>query len=781
MLKRASDGPGPYGAGAVESAESRFDSPSNDGGGINLREYIRIARRRGPIVVAIAILSGLMGAVYALQLTPLYTASATILIDPRKQNVAGGEAVLSGFDTSAETIASQIELMKSRDVVKRAVEKLKLNEQQNEPKEKDSVIGLIWSQLFNENQQEKPENDLALEQDTLEPTISAVQSAMGVARKGFSYILALSFTSPNPGMASAVANTLAEEYLVDQLEAKYNATKRATDWLNDRLGELKSKVEDSERAVEVFRAENNLVKAQGTTLSDTQVAKLNEQLILARAETAQAKVKLDQVREVTGRGGDPSSFAEGLNSGVLGGLRSRASEARRELAELSSKYGARHPSVVSARAQLADVVRQIGAEAERIIAAAENEYRVALSREQSISKSMEEMKGTTSELSQAEIKLRDLERDAAANRSLYESFLARFKETSQQETLQTPDSRIVERASTPSVPSAPNKNRIIILWGMLGLSLGGGLAYLLEKLDSGFRTNEQIERELGTPVLGVVPRAEGAAIETRGLLQRINIFAPLARLIMGRRSRGGNKRMGIARLVHDNPLSQFTEAIRALRMGIRFANVDRPAKIVLVTSALPSEGKSIIASNLAQQAAMAGERVLLIDMDLRHPVTTAVYAPDAKQGLVEVITENFDLSSVLRMDQATGLTILPSPRAKGLTHTAEILGSQRVRDFLTQMARSFDLIVVDSSPLLPVTDGRALIDAVDGVVLVVRWEKTQREAVLSAIRQSHGLRDRLLGVVFNDVVARRARHYDYYKSGYYMKKYPHYYGATGKA
>src|SRR5262245_31035253 len=500
MLKRASDGLVAYGASAVELGESRFDSPSNDGGGINLREYLRIARRRGPMVLAIAILSGLMGAVYALQLTPLYTASATMLIDPRKENVAGGEAVLPGFDSSAETIASQIELMKSRDVVKRAVEKLKLNEQPNAPKERDSVIGLIWSQLFKQYQSEEPENYLALDQDTLEPTIRAVQSAMWVGRKGLSYILELNFTSPNPGMASAVANTLAEEYLVDQLEAKYNATKRATDWLNERLGELKAKVEDSERAVEVFRSENNLVKAQGSTLSDQQIAKLNEQLILARAETAQARVKLEQVKEVTGRGGDPSSFADSLNSGVLGGLRSRASEARRSLAELSSKYGSRHPSVVSARAQLSDIVRQIGAEAERIIAAAENEYRVAKSREESINKSLEEMKGNTSVLSQAEIRLRDLERDAAANRSLYESFLARFKETSQQETLQTADSRIVERASTPSVPSAPKINRIIMLGVMFGLALGAGLAYLLEKLDSGFRTNDQVESELGVPV-----------------------------------------------------------------------------------------------------------------------------------------------------------------------------------------------------------------------------------------------------------------------------------------
>ena len=161
-------------------------------------------------------------------------------------------------------------------------------------------------------------------------------------------------------------------------------------------------------------------------------------------------------------------------------------------------------------------------------------------------------------------------------------------------------------------------------------------------------------------------------------------------------------------------------------MGIKFANVDRPTKIVLVTSALPAEGKSIIASNLAQQAAMAGER----DVDRYGSAPSGdhrIYASDARQGFVEVITEGVDLNQVLRVDQDTGLTILPSPRAKGLDPYREILASQRVRDFLTQMARSFDLIVIDSSPLLPVTDGCALIDAVDGVVLVIRWEKTHRK------------------------------------------------------
>ncbi len=237
-------------------------------------------------------------------------------------------------------------------------------------------------------------------------------------------------------------------------------------------------------------------------------------------------------------------------------------------------------------------------------------------------------------------------------------------------------------------------------------------------------------------------------------------------------------RIAMSRMVVKKPLSTFTEAIRALRMGIRFADVDRPQKVILVTSALPGEGKSTIASNLAQLAAASGERVLLIDLDLRHPVITSLYAPDASAGAVELLLGEADLKTVIIRDQASGLHIIPSPRRRDLTHTAELLGSQRLKDLLAHLSDYYDLIVVDTSPLLPVTDGRQLIDSVDALALVVRWEKTAREAVETALKQSPGSMDKLTGVVLNDVIASKARYYDYYKSGYYARKYPHYYGGA---
>ena len=608
-------------------------------------------------------------------------------------------------------------------------------------------------------------------------------NSVSVDRKGWTYVVDVKYTDQNPAMAAQIANAFADEYLVDQLEASYEVTRRANEWLEERLGDLKTKVRDSERAVELYKAQNNIVDSGESTLSEQQVGKLNEQLILARAETAQSQAKYDQIQAVRKRGGDITAFADALSSSALASLKGKASEVRRELADLSAKYGNRHPSVVSARAQLADVNRSIGSEAQRILASAENELRVARSREQSIEKSLAEVKGTASEVNQAEITSRELEREAAANKTLFESFLSRFKQTSEQEKLNTNNSRVIERAAAPTAPSAPNKKSIVLLAAMLGLALGAGIAFLLEQLDSGYRTSTQVEKQLGVPVLASVPRADGELKKSLGRVARnLNPLSLLSRLFSrateSERRMSGTERNSMSRMVVNKPLSTFTESIRSLRMGIKFADVDRPQRVILMTSALPGEGKSTIASNLAQLAAAAGERTLLVDLDLRHPVLTSLYAPAAKIGCVELLLGEADLNQVIVKDNPSGMHFLPSPSRRDLTHTAELLGSKRLKELLVHLSEFYELIIIDTSPLLPVTDGRALIDAVDSLVLVVRWEKTPRDAVETALKESPGSGDKLTGVVVNDVVASKARYYDYYKSGYYNKKYPYYYGGS---
>ena len=779
MLKRASDSTDNLSSSpsAVPGQVPRFSGLDD----IDLREYVRIARRRAPLVIILGFIGFALGAIYALQLTPIYTASASLMIDTRSKSVVDGEAVVGGIGREHAAIDSEVELIKSFDVAKRVVEKLRLDEEEQALPASPSLLRQIMSMIRPASSSEAPEVPVV---DQREAVIRSVQAGVGVERKGWTYVIDISYASPNPSRAAQIANAFADEYLVDQLESRYDATRRANEWLNERLSELRTKVRESERAVELFKVENNIVETGETTLSDQQIAKLNEQLILARAETAQARAKFEQVQAVRKRGGDITAFADALQSGALASLKAKASEVRRELADLSAKYGERHPSVVSARAQLSDINRQVGSEAARIVTATENEYKVARSREQSIEASLGELKDKGTSTNQAEITLRELEREAAANKALFESFLTRFKQTSQQESLQTTDSRIIERASIPTVPTAPNKRKIAAVAGLLGVAIGVVIAFLLEQLDSGFRTTQQIERRFGVPVLATVPRADGelAAAGLGGLLSKLNPFGWLVRLF--RRGAEPDRRMsrtarvGMSRLVLDKPFSTFTEAIRSLRMGIRFADIDRPQKVVLVTSALPGEGKSTVASNLAQHAANSGERVLLIDLDLRHPVLTSLYAPEATVGSVELLLGEADLKQVITKDPRSGLHFIASPRRASLTHTAELLGSQRLKDLLAHLSDYYDLVVVDTSPLLPVVDGRALLDCVDSLALVIRWEKTAKDAVDAALKQSLGAREKLVGVVFNDVVAQKARYYDYYKSGYYNKKYPYYYGGS---
>ena len=782
MLKRVFDPNQRPVANATQAPE-----PAPGVAGIDLLKYLGLARRRGPLVAAFGLIAGLLGSIYAMQLVPVYQATATLLIDPSQSNAlspAGG-----GYNTYVDDgrIESELAIISSSSVARRVVEKLRLDEEpapeMAEPSATAQIIAQMKSVIFAVPEKSEPSIDLT--SDPKDILARQVQYGVGVKRVGFSYLIDVSYTSENSAKAAAIANAFVDEYLVDQLESRYDATRRANDWLNVRLGDLRNKVRDSERAVEVFKTQNNIVDTQGGTLSDQQIGKLNEQLILARAETAQALASYEQIQAVVKRGGDASSFADAAQAAAIGELRAKASDIRREMAELSAKYGARHPTVVSLRAQLGDISGQIRKEAGRTVAAVENQYRVAKSREASIEASLNEMKGDATLTSQAEITLRELERDATANRALYESFLSKFKETSQQETLKASTARIIERAAVPTAPSGPNKKRIALVWLVAGLLGGAALAFVLEKLDSGFRSVADAERVLGVPVLASVPQADhevsGGLLS--GLLARLDFVTPFLRVLGLSRShasaRSRKLRVAMSHLVVDKPLSAFTEAMRALRMGVRFAGVDTPRKVILFTSALPGEGKSTIASNFAQQAAAAGERVVLIDMDLRHPAVSEVYAPAIKVGLVDVIMGSAELKDVIVAEKITEMSFIPAPRGRKYSHTAELLGSKPVKDILDKLSENFDLIVIDSAPLLPVTDSRVLIDVVDAMVLVIRWETTKRDAVTAALGGCFGLGEKFIGTVLSQVVPSRARYDGYYKSGYYMKKYPEYYGGKG--
>lgn len=765
---------GQQSGGIAQQPQGFSDEFSGQAQEFDLRRLINIGRRRLPIILGFAIIGTLLALVYALQLTPRYTAVATVLIDPREQNVMNTEEVLAGIGRDMAAIESETRLMRSSQVAMRVVDQLNLLSAPQIIARDPTLVGTLVGGALARSQEPDP----LLEEDAKERIARNLSGDVRTARVGQSYLINISYTHEDRAFATRITNGFADAYLVDQLESKFEATQRANEWLNDRVTELRDQVTMAERAVERFRSENNLLEAEGgITLNDQQIATLNEQLITARADAASAQVRLEQLQQTIAQGGEVTSFADATSASFIVQLQGRLSDVRRQYTDLSTRYGGRHPEVITARAQVTDIEGQLASVVGQITASVENEYRVALSREQAIETSLAAQKGDTAQFNQTAVQLRELERQAEASRSLYEAFLARFQETTEQVTLQTAESRIVERAAVPTVPSEPNKKAIALIGAVLSLGLGIAGAFLLEKLDNGFRTSEQLEAATGAPVLALVPvidNPKASGFSLAGLKQRL-----VPQRLKKRRGivDQPGERDSTWRYVVEKPLSPFTEGIRSLRMALRYSDIDSPAKAIVVTSAIPGEGKSTIASNLALHAAQAGETVLLIDLDLRHPTLTGLYSPDAAHGVVELLTGGLSPNTVLRMDPETKLRFLPgATKATKVTHSADLLGSVKMRDLIQNARATFDLVVIDSPPLLPVADSKALVNSMDGVVLVVQWEKTKAEAVGSAIRHTFGLQQKLIGTVLSQIDPDRARYYHYYESSYYNKKYPYYYG-----
>jgi polysaccharide biosynthesis transport protein len=369
---------------------------------------------------------------------------------------------------------------------------------------------------------------------------------------------------------------------------------------------------------------------------------------------------------------------------------------------------------------------------------------------------------------QAQVRLRELQREAEANRTLYESYLARSKEATAQESLEMPDSRIVTKAGIPIRPSSPKTMLILGLAAMLGLGAGSVLAFLADYLDSRVKTLEQAEAISGVPVLAAVPLI--GARELAGLARRgrseLDRYDPKSTKLLP-----PPLQPPLTRYAIDEPGTFFAEAIRSVRLALQRAMRSQPIKVVLVTSALDSEGKTTLATNLAQSLATLGIRTLLIDGDLRNPQTTRALCPRADAGLLELAIGQVPPERAILVDRSTGLSILPSTAIKQVEFITELMFSDRIVDVLDDLRRRYELIVIDSPPLVPLVDGRALAELADRIILALAWDQTPGEVLSHAIDLLSPVSDRIMGTVLTRVDLSRLQFYDYYRSSAYLKPY----------
>lgn len=730
--------------------------PVEETDAIDIHRLLDFGWRRWRLIAAVTFAVIALVFVIVQTLTPRFTATAEILLDLRAQKTSVLETLMPDAVTDSAAVDSQLSILQSATLLRRVVEQQQLVKDPEFGSPAGPANGTPWYTAVLNLFRGEPETtvDVAVEPeaegmpDDVRSAIGALRGALSVSRVDRTYVLQIQVTSVNREKAARLANAVADAFIVDQLEARFDAARRASTWLSDRLQVLRDNLRKSEEAVEAFRTQHNLVATATGTINEQQLSEINATLVAARAEAAEKQAKYEQAQRIMAEGGNVQAVPDVVRSAVIGGLRAQQGEVTRREADLVTRYGERHPLVVNVRAERRETERQINAEVSRIIANLKNDYDVAQSRVDSLTQSVALASGQAGSDNALAVRLRELDRDAAANRALYESFLGQSKLVAEQSTFETREARIITPATTPNVPSYPKKSLFLSVAAAFGLMLGTGLAVLLEALNSGFSSPRQIEEQTGLPVLASVEDVEGGDL--------------------------GNETGGTSGLVSyllAKPLSRFSESIRSLRAGIQMSDVDRPPKVIQVTSSTPGEGKTSLAVSIAVSAAASGKKVVLLDCDLRRPAATRLFALQERPGLVDLLTQSSPQEGSMHRDKATGLFVLGV--GSHSQNPPDLLGSARMQQLIDHLRQGFDLVVIDTPPIGPVIDAPLLAHLVDKVVFVIRWGTTSRELVQHAISQIAGDR-KICGVALNRINLRNAPkygRYGYYSSNYYKKYY----------
>jgi succinoglycan biosynthesis transport protein ExoP len=701
----------------------------------DLRAIILLLRLRGWLIGVVAVATLLLGAAVITILPPKYRSTAVVLVDPRQTRVTNTEVVMPGIGADAAAVESQVEIIESSPIARKVISRLNLaNDPDFAGSSLSETIGDSLAAVFGSGG--KP-----LAETRANRLEYKFQSGLSVRRRGLTYVIEIGYASRDPAKAARIANAVADAYLDDQRAAKADVTTRASEWLNQRIEEMRQRLRDSENAVATYKAANNLVDVtQGNKLISRQIEDLTQQLALSRTRTADAGARLERVQQATRNSTDPAALAEALQSPVIAALRAQYAEAARMEAEYNALYGNRYPGLVGVRAQLSDLRKQIDREIVRISDGVRNDYQAAKDRETTLEAELDRLKTQAGTLSDADVKLRELEREAQANRTLFEQFLSRAKETGEQQSLQIVEARIISPGLVPLRPDRPPALLLLVAAGIVGALLGIGLVLLLERLRNGFRSPSEIGEALSLPTIGVLPQANGDA----------------------------------AAMTKNGP---YADNLRAIHSRLLRSGAAQRREVVTVVSALPGEGKSTLATQLAMASASSGVRTLLIDGDPYATTVSRKFGIKA-QGLVEVLQGKTTLWHTMIKDAASGLYVLGArdmtqdmSRVDAQAPVPELNGPALI-NFLRQHRPHFDLIIIDSPALLSCEVGAQLVEHADRALLVVGWERTDRQAVLEAVASLGEHARKIAGVVLNKVAPAWYRQLDGSRYGRVYNQYP---------
>ena len=696
---------------------------------LSLQHIYRVLRRRFWIMFfVVAVITTAVGYM-TFTATPLYKARSTIIVDHNAGNAVDIGLMMTGVSGAPEELETELQVITSPVLLERVVRKMELHKfaEFNPSMQEPSQVGEFKYQLKNfisglipggSSADEEAEAAAAAERNMTETEREDAQIAMATrillnkivaSRNGRTLIFTIEATSVDPAMAKELANTVADQYLVDQLDAKFDATKRANAWLEDQLGDLRKELNETEAAVEAYRSQEGLLSARGQTLTESQIAETSGQLIVQEANYSELLARLNNVREQIRRG-TSETIAEAINSDVIRNLRVQLAQIIRERADLETRYGPRHPDMARIVAEEQDLQAQIDAEIQRVVTSLESETNISRQRVESLRASLNNLRDELSDNNRSLIRLRELERNRDASRTLYENFLNKFKEIDSQEGITEADARILSYAETPKAPALPRTNLNMALGIIMGLAMASALVLLLELLDNRVSSGEEIEESFGIPFLGNVPLLSGLG---------------------GARSQPG-------RYLVKHPMSAYAESMRNLRASVKFANIDKPARLVTVTSSFPNEGKTSLTFSLGRMSAMTGSRTLIIDGDFRRRQLTEMSGQKPEIGLIEYLLGGADLEDVIMRDTDTELDILPLSKSGNTTR--DVFGSKAFDSLMIRLKAEYDMIIIDTAPILLMAETRVIAAKADQVLVAARWRRTNKASLqqtLSILREFH--------------------------------------------
>jgi succinoglycan biosynthesis transport protein ExoP len=736
---------------------------------LDLDWVLGIAKRQWKVVAAIVLIFAAIGVAYVLTATPLYKASADVLIDRANSAVVNELSTIGGVVDDDASVLSQVELLKSSTISVGTVTRLKLDEDPVFMASDKSITVTLRDfvrSLLNVSQWFVADTPSERDRTEIRRIASEkVQGGMDIRRVGKTYALSIEFVSPSPDLAARVVNGIAESYLADKLDSKYEATRRASLWLQDRIAELRDRALESDLAVQKFRTANGLVSTGTQLVSDQQLAELNSALIAAQADVAAKRARYERIQLIISSGQMDAIVTDVLASSISNDLRSKYLTAAKRADELTAILGPAHESVIRQRNQMNDYRKQMFDELRRISESYRSDVDVAEAREKSLAESVTRATDVSAVANETKVQLRELERASENYRNLYQNFLQKYQESVQQQSFPVTDARIISPAVVPKIPAFPRKTLVLALFIILGGAAGCGLGLFREYRDRFFRTGEQVRDELGLEMLGVVPLVQlGKATHSQVKSQENSPDTSL------------KKSSEIYNYVIDRPLSSFAEAMRSIKFAADLALPSSRGKVIGVISTIPGEGKSTIAINLAELLASHGARAVLIDADLRNPGATRAIGQTAENGLIEVLLNKVPLRDALLTNKKTNLEFLPAVMKQRLPHSSEILSSLAMRNLLDQISADADYVIVDLPPLAPVVDARAMAGNIDAFVCVTEWGGVARRMVRQTLENEPQVVEKCLGVILNKVDMERMKLYRTFGSNeHYYSSYSSYY------